>query len=39
MLGTGQAIMLAEPFTGDDPFVVVFPDDLYTSAGRRLPGR
>ena len=29
MLGTGQAIMLAEPFTGDDPFVVVFPDDLH----------
>ena len=21
--------MLAEPFTGDDPFVVVFPDDLH----------
>ena len=29
MLGTGQAILLAEPFTGDDPFVVVFPDDLH----------
>ena len=29
MLGTGQAILLAEPFTGDSPFVVVFPDDLH----------
>lgn len=29
MLGTGQAILLAEPFTGDEPFVVVFPDDLH----------
>ena len=29
MQGTGQAILLAEPFTGDDPFVVVFPDDLH----------
>lgn len=29
MLGTGQAILLAESFTGGDPFVVVFPDDLH----------
>lgn len=29
MLGTGQAILLAEPFTGNEPFVVVFPDDVH----------
>lgn len=29
MLGTGHAILMAEPFTGGDPFVVVFPDDLH----------
>lgn len=32
MLGTGQAILLAEPFTGGEPFVVVYPDDLHVGS-------
>ena len=28
MKGTGHAIMLAKPFTGGDPFVVAYPDDI-----------
>ncbi|MEM5947086.1 UTP--glucose-1-phosphate uridylyltransferase [Spirochaetia bacterium 38H-sp] len=29
MLGTGHALMLAESFTGNEPFVVAYPDDLH----------
>lgn len=29
MLGTGHALLLAEPFIGSDPFVVAYPDDLH----------
>ena len=29
MLGTGHALLIAEPFTGDEPFVVAYPDDLH----------
>lgn len=28
MKGTGHALLLAEPFVGDDPFVVAYPDDI-----------
>lgn len=28
MLGTGHALMLAESFVGESPFVVAYPDDL-----------
>lgn len=28
MAGTGNALMLVESFTGDSPFVVVYPDDV-----------
>jgi len=28
MLGTGHALLPAEPFTGDHPFVVAYPDDI-----------
>lgn len=31
MKGTGQALLLAKPFTGDDPFVVAYPDDVVFS--------
>ena len=30
MMGTGHALMLVEPFTGNDPFVVAYPDDIYS---------
>ena len=29
MLGTGQALLLAEEFVGDDPFIVAYPDDIF----------
>jgi UTP--glucose-1-phosphate uridylyltransferase len=29
MLGTGHALLLAEPFVGEEPFVVAYPDDLH----------
>ncbi len=29
MLGTGQALLLARPFIGEEPFVVAYPDDLH----------
>ena len=29
MVGTGHAIMLAETFIGNEPFVVAYPDDLH----------
>ncbi|MBA2321163.1 MAG: NTP transferase domain-containing protein, partial [Deltaproteobacteria bacterium] len=33
MGGTGDAILLARSFVGDEPFVVAFPDDLFLSRG------
>ena len=32
MLGTGQALLLARPFVGEEPFVVAYPDDLHVGA-------
>jgi UTP--glucose-1-phosphate uridylyltransferase len=29
MMGTGHALLLTQPFVGDDPFVVAYPDDLH----------
>ncbi len=29
MRGTGNALLLARPFTGSEPFVVAYPDDLH----------
>ena len=29
MRGTGDAILLARPFVGDEPFVVAYPDDIH----------
>jgi len=29
MLGTGQALLLARPFIGEEPFVVAYPDDIH----------
>jgi UTP--glucose-1-phosphate uridylyltransferase len=29
MRGTGDAILLARPFVGDEPFAVAYPDDLH----------
>jgi len=29
MLGTGNALMLAEAFMGNDPFITAYPDDLH----------
>ena len=29
MLGTGHALLLAEPFIGDEPFLAAYPDDLH----------
>ncbi len=31
MKGTGHALLLAKPFTGQDPFVVAYPDDIVFS--------
>jgi UTP--glucose-1-phosphate uridylyltransferase len=31
MRGTGQALLLAKPFVGNDPFVVAYPDDIVFS--------
>ncbi len=31
MMGTGHAILLAESFVGNSPFVVAYPDDLFFS--------
>ena len=28
MMGTGTALMLVEPFVGNEPFVVAYPDDI-----------
>ena len=39
MLGTGHALLLAKTFTGKDPFVVAYPDDIIfskTSLSRQL---
>ena len=39
MSGTGHALLLAKAFTGDDPFVVAYPDDIVfseTSLSRQL---
>lgn len=35
MAGTGDALMLVEPFVGNSPFVVAYPDDVQLS-GRSL---
>ncbi len=35
MAGTGDALMLVEPFVGDSPFVVAYPDDVQLQ-GRSL---
>jgi UTP--glucose-1-phosphate uridylyltransferase len=32
MRGTGDAILLARPFVGDEPFVVAYPDDIHVGA-------
>ncbi len=32
MKGTGHALLLARPFTGSEPFVVAYPDDLHFGA-------
>ncbi len=32
MAGTGNALMLVEPFVGDSPFVVAYPDDVVVDA-------
>jgi UTP--glucose-1-phosphate uridylyltransferase len=32
MAGTGNALMLVEPFVGDEPFVVAYPDDVVVDA-------
>ncbi|MFP4563193.1 MAG: UTP--glucose-1-phosphate uridylyltransferase [Spirochaetia bacterium] len=29
MLGTGHALLLAEPFMNDEPFIAAYPDDLH----------
>src|SRR5512136_2415695 len=29
MRGTGDAMLLARPFVGDEPFVLAYPDDLH----------
>jgi UTP--glucose-1-phosphate uridylyltransferase len=29
MAGTGDALLLVEPFVGDSPFVVAYPDDIH----------
>lgn len=29
MKGTGHALLLAKPFTGPDPFIVAYPDDIF----------
>lgn len=29
MRGTGHALLLAQPFVGNDPFVVAYPDDIH----------
>ncbi|MBN2737564.1 MAG: UTP--glucose-1-phosphate uridylyltransferase [Spirochaetales bacterium] len=31
MKGTGQALLLAKSFMGNDPFVVAYPDDIFLS--------
>lgn len=31
MKGTGQALLLAKAFTGNDPFIVAYPDDIIFS--------
>ncbi|MBI4081805.1 MAG: UTP--glucose-1-phosphate uridylyltransferase [Candidatus Lambdaproteobacteria bacterium] len=38
MLGTGNALMLVEPFVGDSPFVVAYPDDVLVT-GPSLSGQ
>ncbi|MDH5751551.1 MAG: UTP--glucose-1-phosphate uridylyltransferase [Deltaproteobacteria bacterium] len=38
MAGTGDALMLVEPFAGDSPFVVAYPDDVLLS-GPSLSGQ
>ncbi len=35
MLGTGHALLQAEPFVGEEPFIVAYPDDLFL--GDQLP--
>ena len=32
MRGTGDAMLLARPFVGDEPFVLAYPDDLHLGA-------
>ena len=32
MLGTGQALLLAKPWIGQEPVVVAYPDDLHVGA-------
>jgi UTP--glucose-1-phosphate uridylyltransferase len=32
MHGTGDAMLLARPFVGDEPFVLAYPDDLHVGA-------
>jgi UTP--glucose-1-phosphate uridylyltransferase len=36
MKGTGHALLLAREFVGDDPFVVAFPDDLFSANCAKL---
>jgi UTP--glucose-1-phosphate uridylyltransferase len=38
MAGTGDALLLVEPFVGDDPFVVAYPDDILVN-GPSLAGQ
>ena len=38
MAGTGDALLLCEPFVGDSPFVVAYPDDVLLS-GPSLAGQ
>jgi len=38
MAGTGNALLLVEPFVGDSPFVVAYPDDLLLG-GNSLSGQ
>jgi UTP--glucose-1-phosphate uridylyltransferase len=38
MAGTGDALLLTEPFVGDSPFVVAYPDDVQLS-GPSLSGQ
>ena len=34
MMGTGNALMLVEPFVENEPFVVAYPDDIVLGKNR-----